>query len=125
MKLDSSSHEDARRLGEALVERATEAAERLKTQARQDAEGLLEKARHVDAISKCANGTLFGTAAGLYAKEFTVETVDKTSQPGWPLDHLDLRFQNNWLVTLASDHRCERLLPPGRYRALLVFTRID
>ncbi len=128
MKLDSSAQEDAQRLGEALVERATADAERLKTQALEAAEGLLGKARAVAELNKGDEGTLLGTAAAVYAKEFEVGNcgVDGHGRPaGWPLNCLELRFGNNFVAHLADGRLRDRDLLPGRYRALLVLTRID
>lgn len=126
MKLDSSAQEDAQRLGGALVEGAKRDADRLQTAAREAAEGLEAKARAVEVFNKGNEGTLLGTAAAVYAKEFLV-TDDRQmgAEPGWPLEQLELRFPNQYVVKLCEDRNTGRRLPPGRYRALLVFTRID
>ena len=127
MNRDNSAQEDAKRLGEALVERAKGDAQRLETQAQEAAGELRERARTIADLEDGGEKTLLGAAEAIYAKEVEVGNcgVDGRGRPaGWPLSYLALRFGNECAVHLA-DERHERDLPPGRYRALLVFTRID
>ena len=125
MKLDSSAQEDAQRFGEALLEAAKRDADRLEKQARDAAEELAERSRTVSDLNKGNEGTLLGTAAAVYAKEFAVDDSGYTgAERGWPLEALHLCFNNQHVVQL-EDPRAARRLPAGSYRALLVFTRID
>jgi hypothetical protein len=124
MKLDSSIQEDAQRLAAALVERANEDGRQLRDAAQDAVIQLEAKALAVDDLNKGAEKTLLGTAEALYASEFTVEDSRLQSAPGRSLEHLELRFEHQHVVKLADDRNTGRHLPPGRYRALLVFTRI-
>ncbi len=129
MKLDDSAVEHAKQLGEALIAGAKDAADRLEGQARDAAEELAERTRAVVALNKGDEGTLLGTAAAIYAKEFTARDEGYISRDdrrlGWPLALLELRFANQHVVQFCADRDIDHDLPPGRYRALLVFTRID
>lgn len=68
------------------------------------------------------------TAAALYASEFTVPSYSVAGrddvEAGLPLDYLALRFRNSFVVSLCEDIGGHDL-PPGRYRAELLLTRID
>ena len=129
MKLDDSAQKAAQRLGEALVEGAKRDAERLQTAAQEATEGLLERARHVQALNNSGEGTLLGTARAVFAKEFTARDEGfkggDGQRLGWPLALLELRFGNNHVVQLCDDRDISHDLPPGRYRALVIFTRLD
>lgn len=125
MKLDSFAQEDAQRLGEALVERARADADRLKAAAHEASVQLSAKARLVVALNEADEGTLLGATA-LYAEELTVvDDRQNLGERGWPLEQLELRFPSRHIIQFCGDRNTGRRLAPGRYRALLVFTRID
>lgn len=139
MKLDVPIRSELEAMISALREAGEEAAERVRRMTDDAVKSLEEREKLLGDLSSDENAAkalaaLLGTAATLYAKEFVLGGGDErdiwTGRSGGGIvsQPLELRFvAANYVVAMDDQpyhSAAARRLDPGRYRAVLILTKL-
>jgi hypothetical protein len=118
---------DEKGLLEAITWAARRAQESVETTAQSILDDIRTVARAQAELPKRLDD-LLARAVGFWVKEYKLEVLRGHDDGGWPVDRVQINFGNR-CIHLTNPHECSerepRILPPKRYRFILIVQEVD